>query len=45
MNWCISYCIVKHFLDLLAEYFCFIDCAKASDYVDHSKLRKILKEM
>ena len=26
-------------------YFCFIDCAKAFDYVDHNKLRKILKEM
>ena len=26
-------------------YFCFIDCAKAFDYVDHNKLRKILKEI
>ena len=26
-------------------YFCFIDYAKASDYVDHNRLRKILKEM
>ena len=26
-------------------YFCFIDCAKAFDCVDHSKLWKILKEM
>ena len=26
-------------------YFCFIDYAKASDCVDHNKLRKILKEM
>ena len=26
-------------------YFCFIDCAKALDYVDHNKLQKILKEM
>ena len=26
-------------------YFCFIDCAKAFDYVDHSKLWKILQEM
>ena len=26
-------------------YFCFIDHAKAFDYVDHSKLWKILKEM
>ena len=26
-------------------YFCFIDCAKAFDYVDHNKLWKIRKEM
>ena len=26
-------------------YFCFIDDAKAFDYVDHNELRKILKEM
>ena len=26
-------------------YFCFIDHAKAFDYVDHNKLWKILKEM
>ncbi|WP_404830944.1 reverse transcriptase domain-containing protein, partial [Enterococcus spodopteracolus] len=26
-------------------YFCFIDYAKAYDYVDHSKLWKILKEI
>ena len=26
-------------------YFCFIDCAKAFDLVDHNKLWKILKEM
>ena len=26
-------------------YFCFIDYAKASDYVDHHKLWKILQEM
>ena len=26
-------------------YFCFIEYAKAFDYVDHSKLWKILKEM
>ena len=26
-------------------YFCFIDHAKAFDYVDHNKLGKILKEM
>ena len=26
-------------------YFCFIDYAKASDWVDHNKLWKILKEM
>ena len=24
-------------------YFCFIDCAKAFDYVDHNKLWKILR--
>ena len=26
-------------------YFCFIDYAKAFDYVDHNKLRNILQEM
>ena len=26
-------------------YFCFIDYAKASDYVDHNKLWEILQEM
>ena len=26
-------------------YFCFIDCAKAFDYVDHNKLWDILKEV
>ena len=26
-------------------YFCFIDYSKAFDYVDHNKLRKILKQM
>ena len=26
-------------------YFCFIDCAKAFDCVDHNKLWKILKDM
>ena len=26
-------------------YFCFIDCAKAFDCVDHKKMWKILKEM
>ena len=26
-------------------YFCFIDYAKAFDYLDHNKLWKILKEM
>ena len=26
-------------------YFCFIDYAKAFDYMDHNKLWKILKEM
>ena len=28
-----------------SNYFCFIDHAKAIDYVDHHKLWKILKEM
>ena len=28
-----------------AIYFCFIDCVKAFDCVDHNKLWKILKEM
>ena len=27
------------------SYFCFIDCAKAFDCMDHNKLWKILKEM
>ena len=27
------------------NYFCFTDCAKIFDYMDHSKLWKILKEM
>ena len=26
-------------------YLCFIDCAKAFDYVDHNKLWKVLKEV
>ena len=26
-------------------YFCFINCAKAFDCVDHNKLRKIIQEM
>ena len=26
-------------------YFCFIDCTKAFNHVDHNKLWKILKEM
>ena len=26
-------------------YFCFIDCAKALDFVDHNTLWKILKEL
>ena len=25
-------------------YFCFIDCAKAFDYVDHSKLENYLRD-
>ena len=26
-------------------YFCFVDCAKAFDFVDHNKLWKTLKDM
>ena len=26
-------------------YFCFIDCTRAFDYVDHNKLWNVLKEM
>ena len=29
----------------LSDFHCFINYAKASDYVDHNKLWKILKEM
>ena len=37
--------VIKKARDLQKNiYFCFIDCAKASDYVDH-KLWKILKEI
>ena len=36
-------CFCRIFLSDI--YFCFIDYAKAFDYVDHNKLWKILKEM
>ena len=32
-------------MNLKNIYFCFIDCAKAFDCVDHNRLWKILKEM
>ena len=39
-------CILKKAREFQKNiYFCFIDYAKAFDYVDHNKLRKILKEM
>ena len=37
--------INKSIYVLFNIYFCFIDYAKAFDYVDHNKLWKILKEM
>ena len=38
--------IIKKAREFLKNiYFCFIDYAKAFDYVDHNKLWKILKEM
>ena len=37
--------IFANYLSQKNIYFCFIDYAKAFDYVDHSKLWKILKEM
>ena len=38
--------IIKKSIDFQKNiYFCFIDYAKAFDYVDHNKLWKILKEM
>ena len=38
--------IIKKAREFLKSiYFCFIDYAKAFDYVDHNKLYKILKEM
>ena len=36
---------IKKARELQNIYFCFIDYAKAFDYVDHNKLWKILKEM
>ena len=39
-------CIIKKRREFQKNiYFCFIDCAKAYDYVDHNTLWKILKEM
>ena len=38
--------IIKKSIEFMKSiYFCFIDYAKAFDYVDHHKLWKILKEM
>ena len=37
--------IIEKARELKKMYFCFIDYAKAFDYVDHSKLWKILQEM
>ena len=40
------YCIIGKAREFQKNiYFCFIDYAKAFDYVDHNKLWKILKEM
>ena len=40
------HCIVEKAREFQENiYFCFIDYAKAFDYVDHNKLWKILKEM
>ena len=42
----LSYWIIKKAREFQKNiYFCFIDYAKAFDYVDHNKLWKILKEM
>ena len=39
-------CVIKKAREFQKNiYFCFIDYAKAFDYVDHNKLWKILKEM
>ena len=39
-------CIIKKAREFQKNiYFCFIDCAKAFNCVDHNKLWKILKEM
>ena len=35
----------REFKYIYIYFFCFIDCAKAFDCVDHNKLRKILKEI
>ena len=41
-----SCCLMKKAREFQKNiYFCFIDCAKAFDCVDHNKLWKILKEM
>ena len=37
--------IIKKAREFQKIYFCFIDYAKAFDYVDHIELWKILKEM
>ena len=37
--------IIKKAREFQENIYCFIDYAKAFDYVDHNKLRKILKEM
>ena len=41
------YWIIEKAIELQKKkiYFCFIDYAKAFDYVDHNKLWKILKKM
>ena len=40
------HCIIKKAREFQKNiYFCFIDYAKAFDWVDYNKLRKILKEM
>ena len=40
------HCIIKKAREFQKDiYFCFIDYAKAFDYVNHSKLWKILKEV
>ena len=40
------HCIIEKARELQKNiYFCFIDYAKAFDYVDHNQLQKILQEM